>query len=402
MRSVSFLILGCLFMQELHAQIVVPGEWEAHEAVWVAFPGQADHSYDSTTISVIKKLAEHVSTTVVVEDDSFMAQGKAYFSRFDIDTSHISLVKISPISPWLRDIGPVFYRSGMHMEHVQTCNFRFTSYQNIPYDRTPIASRQLDDVGRKIAEVLGSKLTGSELVLEGGAFEVNGRGTIILVDSLVLNRNVSWSKGQIEIELADKLGIKSFIWLKQGLAQDPYGSKYYGNGIYANGTGGHTDHFVRFANDSTILLYWEPDSLMAPDPLRTLNYQRMTESLRILNNFVDHRGKRFRVLKIPSPGTFYQSKSINKALQAGLPELSGMDNMDTIRTSICASYLNYFITNGLILLPAYHVNTDELVRTIFQQLYPEREIYQINPTLYNQRSGGIHCLTLAQPRLPIQ
>ena len=122
MRSVSFLILGCLLMQELHAQIVVPGEWEAHDAVWIAFPGQGDHSYDSTTISVIKKLAEHVCTTVVVDDDSFMAQGKTFLSQFDIDTAHIMLVKISPISLWLRDIGPVFYRSGIDLEHVNVCH----------------------------------------------------------------------------------------------------------------------------------------------------------------------------------------------------------------------------------------------------------------------------------------
>jgi len=402
MRSLVLLILPVLLIQELKSQVVVPGEWEAHEAVWMALPGQKGGSYyNSTTISVIKKLAEHVSITIVVEDESLMVEGKGYFHEYGIDTSRIKLVFISPISPWLRDIAPVFLRSGSHPERLNACNFRFTSYENTPFAMTPASSGELDDAGRKIAEVLGGQLKGSELVLEGGAFEVNGAGTIILVDSLILNRNPFWSKTQIEGELADKLGIKSFIWLEQGLAQDPHGTRYYGNGIYASGTGGHTDHFVRFANDSTILLYWEPDTLTKTDPIRRLNKDRMAKNLEILENTTDHRGKGFQVIKIPSPGMFYQSKAINRALRAGLPELSGYPGGDTIQTAICASYLNYFITNGLILLPAYDIKTDEMVSAIFQELYPEREIYQVNTIMYNQRSGGIHCLTVHQPAVPL-
>jgi agmatine deiminase len=385
-------------MQELHSQVVVPGEWEDHETVWIAIPGKPGIYSDScTVISIIRKLSEHVHTTLVVEDAALMARGKDFFHELEIDTAQISLADISPLSPWLRDIGPVFYYSGGQGELVGACDFRFTSYENVTIERAPKWAGALDEAGRKLSGMLGSRLTDSELVLEGGAFEVNGSGTIILVDSLMLNRNPSWSKAQIEAELADKLGIKTFIWLAQGLAQDPYGSRYYGSGIYATGTGGHTDHFVRFANDSTILLYWEPDALKETDPLRKLNYKRMAHNLEILENSTDHRGKIFQVIKIPSPGMFYQYKPINKALRAGLPELSGFEGGDTIRTAICASYLNYFLTNGLVLLPAYDVISDAVVRSMFQHLFPDREIYQVNPIQYNKLSGGIHCLTVQQP-----
>ena len=99
----------------------------------------------------------------------------------------------------------------------------------------------------------------------------------------------------------------------------------------------------------------------------------------------------------PSPGIFYECKYINEALRAGLPDLSGSGNIDAIRTPIVATYLNYLITNGLVILPAYDMSTDDSVVAIFQDLYPEREIYTMNPTLYNRRSGGIHCLTILQP-----
>lgn len=403
MKSLILLIFSGMLLQQIHSQVVVPGEWQAHNAVWIALPGTRGGAYyNSTTISIIRKLAGHVHTKIVVEDLSLMAEGKVLFHEFGIDTAQITLVHISPISPWLRDIGPVFYHSGSHGEQVNACDFRFTSYENSPDERIPFSSRKLDEAGRRIAETLGSPLKASELVLEGGAFEVNGNGTIILVDSLILNRNPSWSKAQVEEELAAKLGIKHFIWLEQGLAQDPYGSRYYGNGVYSTGAGGHTDHFVRFANDSTILLHWEPDTLLETDPLRKLNNQRMTENLEIMEKATDHRGKSFHVIKIPSPGMFYEYKPINKALRAGLPELSGFEGSDTIRTAICASYLNCFMTNGLVLLPAYDLKTDEEVRSIFQKLFPEREIYQVNPTLYNKRSGGIHCLIVQQPAGPSQ
>lgn len=402
MRFIWLLVLFTLNFSDLTAQKVVPGEWEAHDAVWVPFLSASFRdSNDSLSLPLIKKLAKHVHTVIVMENAADMGQGKSYFAQYGVDTSNIRLISISPLTMWLRDMGPVFFRDEEKPGRIGICDFRFTSYGNSPYGCDTRLSRQLDCTDRKIGEILGMQVINSELVLEGGAFDVNGNGTMVLVEALVLKRNPSLSKEQVEEELAIKLGIKSFIWLKQGLAQDPHGSMYYGNGIYATGTGGHTDHFVRFANDTTVLLYWERDTCNASDPLVRLNSQRMAENLCILENFVDHRGKRFHIVKIPSPGIFYQYKPINKALKAGLPELADLKG-DTIRAAVCASYLNYVVTNGLILLPSYNMKTDELVKDIFQDLYPRREIFQLDPSQYNERAGGIHCLMVPQPGREVQ
>lgn len=401
-RNVWLIVLVTLITPELSAQRVVPGDWEAHEAVWLPFPAPSiRRASDSISLPLIRKLAAHVHTVVVMDAAADMGQGKSYFAQYGVDTSNISLIRMSPLTMWLRDIGPVFFRDEETTGGTGICDFRFTFYANGPHGSNMVLKRQLDSTDRKIGDILGMRVIDSELVLEGGAFDVNGNGTMVLVDSLVLSRNPSLTKEQVEKELAIKLGIKSFIWLKHGLAQDPHGSMHFGNGIFARGTGGHTDHFVRFANDTTVLLYWEKDSCSASDPLMRLNRQRMAENLSILENFVDHRGKRLHIVKIPSPGIFYQYKPINKALKAGLPELANLEG-DTIRVAICASYLNYGITNGLILLPAYHVKTDELVKDIFQDLYPSREIFQLDPSQYNVRAGGIHCLMVLQPSREIQ
>lgn len=396
-RYICLLVIFTLNFSDLKAQKVVPGDWEAHEAVWVPFLAPSFRSdNDSISLPLIRKLAEHVHTVIVMEDAADMGQGKSYFARYGVDTSNIRLMRISPLGMWLRDMGPVFYRDEEIPGRIGICDFRFTFYGNSTDGGNSGLGRQLDSIDRKIGDRLGMQVIGSELVLEGGAFDVNGNGTMVLVDSLVLGRNPSLSREQVEEELVIKLGIKSFIWLKHGLAQDPHGSVHFGNGIYATGTGGHTDHFVRFANDTTVLLYWEGDTFHAPDPLVRLNSHRMKENLHILENFVDHRGKRLKIIKIPSPGMFYQYKPINKALKAGIPQLADLEG-DTIRSALCASYLNYVVTNGLILLPAYNVKTDELVKDIFQGLYPGREIFQLDPSQYNGRAGGIHCLMVPQP-----
>ena len=222
MRFTWLFIIAELLFLDVHAQKIVPGEWEAQESIWVPFLSQSVRSSeDSITVQLIKKLSEHMNTVIVVEDDSVINRGKSLFARFNVDTSKIRLVKISPINMWLRDIGPVFFYSGENADMLSICNFKFTSYRNIPYEEVTDHTQLLDASGRKIGDLEGIQVHESELVLEGGAFEVNGKGCIILVDSLVLKRNQSFSKEQIENELAVKLGIKSFIWLRQGLAQDP-------------------------------------------------------------------------------------------------------------------------------------------------------------------------------------
>ena len=385
-------------LNNTYSQFVTPAEWDSHECIWVSFrTASTGCKYDSITIPIIKLLTQKVTTNILVENQHLLAEGKLFFSKFDIDTSNINLVYFSPLDFWLRDTGPVFIKNKSNK--IQVCDFRYTAYKNVPFKSVSNRVRLMEEIDRKLAHLYGWKVRKSKIVMEGGAYETNGAGTIILVDSLILKRNQGLSKQQIEKELQKKMGVQSFIWLNEGLTQDPNGSKYLGEFFYATGTGGHTDHFVRFANDSTILLYWESDSIKNQNPISRINRERMAKNLEIINKFVDHRGKKMTVIKIPSPGLIYKTQVINKALQSGLSELPIDTPIDSIKIVACTGYLNYLISNNLVILPKYGVMDDNQAKKIFTKIYPNHEIFQINPLQLNYAAGGIRCIYRQQPYL---
>jgi agmatine deiminase len=244
--------------------------------------------------------------------------------------------------------------------------------------------------------------------MEGGAFEVNGKGTILLVEAVTVARNRHLTKKEIEEDILQTLGQDKVIWLKEGLAEDPHQVKRMIGNYFGFGTGGHIDEFCRFANDSTILLCWVPENEKEHNLLNELNYNRMKTNFDILSKATDQDGKSFKIIKVPIPGVQIQKEKISQFtyefLKNDYPDLTANDTLSWIAAS---SYLNYVITNGLVLLPAYWregmnesvKSKDEEVLDIFEKQFPNREIVQINPTALNYYGGGMHCMTQQQPKL---
>jgi agmatine deiminase len=148
----------------------------------------------------------------------------------------------------------------------------------------------------------GASILRTNVKHEGGATEVNGKGTLILNEATVFQRNPGLAKEEIESEFKRVLGVTNIIWMKKGLADDPLhffrriAGKYVGGG-----TGGHTDEFVRFANATTILLAWIDESEKDMNPINQMNYERMNENLKILEEARDQDGHPFKVVKVPLP-----------------------------------------------------------------------------------------------------
>jgi agmatine deiminase len=391
-----FVTLALILFNEL--DIRYPGEWEPQESVWICFrTGNSGSMYDSVTIPVIRKLSEHVKTCILIENDTLLPEGLAFFAKQGIDTTRLQIICFPIPDFWYRDYGPIIVNN--QNGKLYACDFKFTRYSNIPFRSVSKDIKEYNSVDMKLARLMGIPVKSSWLVIEGGAIETNGAGTLILVDSLILKRNPGATKMQIEKEFSRILGIKTFLWMKGGLFQDPYGSAYFDNLLWASGTGGHTDHFVRFANDSTVLLYWEYDTITFPDAVKRMNYIRMSENLKIIESATDHRGRKFKVVKIPSPGVIYRSRAINKDLLGAMSELPARFKTDSIKLIACCSYLNYLITNNLVIIPKYAYKasdiqneTDGIVKKIFTELYPGREIYQLNPLILNYGGGGLHCI----------
>jgi agmatine deiminase len=381
----------------------LPAEWETQAAVWVSFRSRNSGSmFDSVTIPVIRKLSEHVKTYIFIENEALLPEGLAFFAEKGMDTSKLHLVSLPVPDFWVRDWSPLIIECTDGKSYC--CNPGYTRNLDTPFVfyNQKVKSLPYPDPG--MAEFKRMPVKRTFLVVEGGAIETNGAGTLLLVDSLILKTNPGFTKKQIEREFSRLMGIKTFIWMKYGLCQDPFGSEYLGDCFWASGTGGHTDHFARFANDSTVLLYWEYDTTSVPVAIRKLNHKRMSVNLQIIENTTDHRGRKFRVIKIPSPGIIFRTRAVNNDLLSGLAAFPAGSKPDSIKIVVCCSYLNYLITNKLLILPKYAekvsdlpCETDETVRKIFSELYPEREIYRVNPMILNDYGGGLHCICRQLP-----
>jgi agmatine deiminase len=278
------------------------------------------------------------------------------------------------------------------------------------FEKSHSATARVDSL---MAVAEGATRLSTNVIHEGGAIEVNGKGTLILCEATVLQRNPGWSKETLEAEFKRVLGVRHIIWLKQGLADDPHFFYRRITGSYVGGgTGGHTDEFVRFANERTILLSWVDEAEKDLNPINRMNYERMAENYRVLTQAKDQDGQPFTIVKVPLPDLNAEKVvaraddrdeatldiSAERFIPAERPKVG-----DTLLRVPAASYLNYLVTNGLVLLPTYlkHGTSKEketAVRKIFEEQFPGRKVLFFDLINQNWQGGGLHCSTQQQPR----
>ncbi len=253
------------------------------------------------------------------------------------------------------------------------------------------------------------------MINEGGAIEVNGKGSIIQVESVNRQRNPNMILQQQEVELKRVLGITNIIWLKEGVADDPDGRTLITKNYFGIGVNGHVDEFCRFVNTNTIFLTF-PDSVEAQnDPVTKITYERMQVNFNILKQSVDQDRKPFNIVKTPVPDFnpveyILDSSSSNMEVKhfskRVLKKYSQFHNGDTTYFIPASSYLNFLVTNKVVLIPQYWKvglpestrQKDEQVKALFETYFPGRKIVQINPMGLNYLGGGIHCWTQQIPQ----
>ena len=210
------------------------------------------------------------------------------------------------------------------------------------------------------------------------------------------------------------LGVNNIIWMKKGLADDP---KSFFRRITANyvggGTGGHTDEFVRFANANTILLAWVDEKEKDLNAINQMNYERMNENYTILKAAKDQDGESFNIIKVPLPDLITKKilarekidsteVTFDVEVKSFIPSEKPKTG-DTLLRVPASSYMNYLVTNGLVLLPTYTAmgsskEKEVQVQKIFEEQFPGRKIVFIDAIMQNWSGGGIHCSTQQQPR----
>jgi agmatine deiminase len=388
-----------------------PAEWEPHESIWMGWPPQdyvKGRPFSDVQMEMIRALAGHVKVDLAVQDAAEGERVKSLLAERKVPHDHVRFHAIPHTDIWFRDMGPLFVKD--RAGRLAIVDLAFNLWGTVPLDDP---SARIDGaVDRIIADRLKVPVHASRMVLEGGALEFNGQGTVLTTEAVVRDRNPKMTLAEAEAELKRLFGVRKVIWLKEGLAEDdsPLRGVLPGR-LFTLGTNGHVDEFVRFVDAHTLLLAEVTAAEAEADPIARLSRQRLEAVYQVLSKATDQDGKPFRILRVPAadpivntvkPGDYAYDELLAKyEYRDGTKLKKG----EPIKVIAATSYLNYLVTNGVVVLaryarpgrPASIGEKDEKVRRLLAECFPDRKIVQINPENVNLGGGGMHCITQQQP-----
>ena len=327
----------------------MPAEWEPHEATWIAWLHNCDDwparfaPIPWVFGEIARKLCRVERVRILVENRVMEDLARRVLRRCGVEMEAVEFFTCSTNRAWTRDYGPLFVKS--RRGEVGVTAWRFNAWAN--YD-----DWQHDAA---VAQWLGQQLSlrtwTPDMVLEGGAIDVNGAGLLLATEECLLSpvqeRNPGMTRERIERNLSDYLGVERVVWLSSGIAGDD--------------THGHVDDVARFVGPETVVVASEVDRSDA-------NYAPLRENEAIL------RAQGLQVVKLPMPRplTFSSER---------LP----------------ASYANFYIANGLVLVPTFNDANDRVALATLARVFPDREVVGINCTELVWGFGALHCMTQQQP-----
>lgn len=412
------------------AAFYMPGEFEPQEAVWFGtwYMGEWANDYKRIITEVMKAIDGHVQIKMAVPADSLLPMVKVQLDSLGVDTTRVQLFIAPGEGFWIRDHGASFVinRQG----EMGAVDFEWNAYGSLDWsalrDSTVLDSlaqfKEKTRTGKRakvdslMAVFTKAKWIKGDLAIEGGSIEVNGKGVLIQCEAVTLKRNPGWSKEALEEVYKNTLGIKKVIWLPQGLVEDEHIGYFHLGKYIGIGTGGHTDEFVRFSDARTILLAWVDETEIDLHPLNKMNHERMSRNYEILKQATDQDGKPFKIIKIPLPYHHERPVVVSDSLRDDqhirVKDFSFADRHlvsvgDTLTHIAAASYLNFLVTNGVVVTASYakdeaSVKREKEVEKLLQQAFPGRKIVFIDALILNWGGGGIHCSTQQEPKTRIQ
>ncbi|MDH5398007.1 MAG: agmatine deiminase family protein [Cyclobacteriaceae bacterium] len=307
--------------------------------------------------------------------ERFLLQQNAEMSNIDLHP-----FKLEKDNIWIRDYGPSFLEN--EQGQLAVVGFEYPHLEYFDYN----------NFSPQVSGKMKIPFFKSKLFSTGGGREINGKGTIILLEGYEEQINPKLSKAEIEAEYREKYNQTNFIWLKRGIPQDDF----FGYGpitedIYGYGVNWHIDEFCRFADAGTILLAEVDSSDMKRDKFYKIIHDRLEENFRILSQALDQNGNPFKIIRVPQAPVIYIRG-----------QLKGTDILYTPVTS----YLNFVLTNHSVVVPSYYKvgdpdfisEKDEEVRQVFQGVFKNRKIVSIDATDLNYKGGGLHCITIHKPK----
>lgn len=423
---IFFIVAELLFSNHLFSQskgnnFRMPAEFEQHQAIWLSWESE-DTTIQNTIRDIIKGLSGKVPVKIAVPTSQIQKSARETLFKMGIDVSFIQFHILPGARLWIRDNGAQFLVNDDKDMAVVDFNWSNYGYYDWLLNIRPelalyfmamkmsVEENQYSYADKEMASIVRARRIKSELAMEGGSLETNGKGVLLQSEQVTLQRNPDWTKEEIEEEYLRIMNIKKVIWLKNGTADDSR-SFIPNNGYVSLGTGGHTDEFVRFADAQTILLAWINEEDINKHPLNRINHQRMLENYNILKNATDQDGKPFRIIKVPLPNVIeWTAEIVEKAGSMEFDKLEahrlapddGRTIGDNITRVASVSYLNFMVSNGVLINASYtnHGTSAEheaKVRTLFKEAFPNLEQVWIDALPLNRMGGGIHCITLQEP-----
>ena len=328
----------------------MPEEGEPHAATWMAFV-PSTRIWGKQLLPVVREnLARIAKAIAAYEPVKMLVREDEYDLAQRLCGPSIELV-VQPIDDlWMRDTGPVFVKD--QSGQLGGAGFNFNG----------CGDKQSHSRDAKVAAFVAGQASArfleTDLVLEGGGIEVDGEGTAIITESCVLNpnRNPDLTKAACEKELFRLLGLEKIVWLP-GIA---------GKDI----TDGHTDFYARFAGPGVVVAGLDTDPA-------SFDHAVTKRHLEILGQATDSKGRRLRVVTLPGP-TSVREDYENREFAAG--------------------YINFYACNGAVIAPEFgDKDADRTTHDTLSDLFPKREIIQLNIDGIAAGGGGIHCTTQQQP-----
>jgi agmatine deiminase len=337
-----------------------PAEWENQQGILLCFPHNGNDwpgkygAIQWAFVEFIKKIATFEEVVLVVADENLKAKVIGMLEIAVVNLKAVSFIIHKTNRSWMRDSGPIIVKNGSKREAL---NFNFNGwakYKNFQLDKF---------VPSKVAEALQLPLTqvtynGKQVIVEGGAIETNGRGTLITSEECLMHpsiqvRNPNFTKADYEAVFKEYLGITNVIWL--------------GNGIEGDDTHGHIDDLCRFVNENTVVTIVESDT-------KDSNYKPLQDNLKRLQKAKLEDGKPLNIIELPMP---------KRIIFDGLV--------------LPASYANFLILNNCVLVPTFNDAKDRIALNILAECFPNREIIGINAIDLIWGFGTLHCLSQQIP-----
>lgn len=343
-------------------------EYERHAGTWMLWPERTDiwpfgaKPAQEVAIAIASAIAEFEPVTVGVS-------ARQFANAIHRLPSKVRVVEVSYNGDWIRDTGPTFVvnRHG----DVRGIDWKFNAWGGL--DQGLYFPWDLDDIlPQKVLSLLDFDCYKGPMTLEGGAIHTDGEGTLLTTECCILNnnRNPKLTKCDAENTFRDYLAATKTIWLKRGL--------------YLDETGGHIDNLCSFVRPGVVALAWTDDP---SDPQHDISI----EALETLSTCEDARGRRLEIHKIPLPQTISitveESNSVD-IVPGTVPRPVG--------ARLPASYLNYYVVNGGVIVPVFGDPVDETVLRQFRSLYPDRRVVGVNTRALLFGGGNIHCNVLQQ------